>query len=77
MTKSKKVHSPERRVHTDGGDHNDSAFTSNSTVFPKKHPKKKITTFSMKPSLPTLKLNVPLGLSSSDIFEIFTNVSKN
>ncbi|MFS8159769.1 MAG: hypothetical protein ACMG6E_06075 [Candidatus Roizmanbacteria bacterium] len=30
----------------------------------------------MKSHFPSLKLNVPLYLSSSDIFEIFVNVSK-
>ncbi len=36
----------------------------------------KIGSISMKSHFPSLKLNVPLYLSSSDIFEIFVNVSK-
>lgn len=37
----------------------------------------KIGSISMKPHLPQLKLNVPLGLSSSEVFETFTNICKN
>jgi hypothetical protein len=51
--------------------------SSNNSDRKKTNNKKKITTFSMKPHLPQLKLNVPLGMSSSDIFEIFTSISKN
>jgi hypothetical protein len=33
--------------------------------------------FSMKAHLPQVKLNVPLGLSSSEVFEVFSLVSKS
>jgi len=36
-----------------------------------------MNSISMKSHFPSLKLNVPLFLSSSDIFEIFVNVSKS
>ena len=39
--------------------------------------KSKLGQFSMKPSLPYLKLNVPLSVSSSDIHEVFANVSRS
>ena len=37
----------------------------------------KLGQFSMKAHLPYMKLNVPLALTSSEIFEVFSYVSKN
>lgn len=32
--------------------------------------------YSIKSSMPVLKLNVPLAITTSEIFEVFTNVSR-
>ncbi|CDW76663.1 UNKNOWN [Stylonychia lemnae] len=45
-------------------------------VIPKKSNKKKISTMSLKQTLPSFKLNVPLSVSTSEIFEVFTSISK-
>lgn len=38
--------------------------------------KSKIGQFSQKAHLPSLKINVPLALSGSDVFEVFSLISK-
>ena len=69
--KKTKVHNPDRRVNTDGAE----AENSRMEALPAKN-KAKLNIFTLKAQLPSLKVNVPLSLTSSDIMELFSLISR-
>ena len=65
------MHNPDRRVNTDGAE----AENSRMEALPPKN-KAKLNIFTLKAQLPSLKVNVPLSLTSSDIMELFSLISR-
>lgn len=60
-----------------GGSGTNKANKNSSKVNTFKSQVNKLGSISMKQHFPSLKLNVPLALSSNEIFEVFVGISKN
>ncbi|CDW77121.1 UNKNOWN [Stylonychia lemnae] len=67
-----------QRFHTDGGyeDPDDIQNINLGTQTPQQQQKAKFAAYQLKPQLPQMKVNIPLGVSGNDIFEIFSGICK-